>query len=98
MQWGQTLRTGYQLLVDMTVISYFIPFLYLFLAAWKHGLAASALSGLLVTIAGIAFSVIPPDDAGSVWLFEAKLAAGCVLLVLAGRICFRRSPLRPTNP
>ena len=98
MQWGHTLRAGYQLLVDMTVISYFIPFLYLFLTAWKHGLAKSALPGLVVTAAGIAFSLVPPDDAGSLPLFEAKLAAGCILLLLAGRICFRSSPARLRTP
>ena len=30
---GEDLRTGYQLLVDMTVVTYFIPFLYLFATA-----------------------------------------------------------------
>jgi glutamate:GABA antiporter len=32
---GESLNAGYQLLVDMAVITYFIPFLYLFAAAWK---------------------------------------------------------------
>ena len=39
LQAGETLRTAYQLLVDMTVITYFIPFLYLFAASWKYGRA-----------------------------------------------------------
>ena len=43
MQAGENLRTGYQLLVDMMVITYFIPFLYMFLAAWRlTGLRAAA--------------------------------------------------------
>jgi len=42
---GETIRIGYQLLVDMTVITYFIPFVYLFGAAWKQGRKASAAMG-----------------------------------------------------
>jgi amino acid transporter len=90
MQLGDDLRVGYQLLVDMTVITYFIPFLYLFLTAWKHGRAASALPGLAVTAAAIVFSMVPPADAGSVWLFETKLAGGCLLLIATGRMAFAR--------
>ena len=87
---GEDLRTGYQLLVDMTVITYFIPFLYLFGAAAKHGLRLSSAAGLLVTAAGIVFSLVPPDGVASVWQFEARLAAGSLALVAAGRIAFNR--------
>jgi amino acid transporter len=87
---GEDLRIGYQLLVDMTVITYFIPFLYLFGAAARHGLRASAISGALVTLAGIAFSLVPPEGVSSVWLFEAKLAGGCLLLVASAAVAFAR--------
>lgn len=90
MQLGEKLRIGYQLLVDMTVITYFIPFLYLFGSAWRAGLRAGAASGIAVTAAAIAFSLVPPDGAGSIWRFEAKLAGGCVLLIAAGRLAFVR--------
>jgi amino acid transporter len=89
LQLGDNLRTGYQLLVDMTVITYFIPFVYLFLTAWKHGLWSAA-AGLTVTLAAIGFSMMPPAGAASWWLFEVKLVGGSVLLVLAGRLCFVR--------
>lgn len=87
---GESLRIGYQLLVDMTVITYFIPFLYLFAAAIRHGMRAGAVSGLVVTVAAIAFSLVPPAGVESVWLFEAKLAGGCLLLIGAARIAFLR--------
>ncbi|HOQ47081.1 MAG TPA: APC family permease [Bryobacteraceae bacterium] len=87
---GESLRTGYQLLVDMTVITYFIPFLYLFAAAIRHGMRAGAVSGLVVTVAAIAFSLVPPAGVESVWLFEAKLLGGCLLLIGAARIAFYR--------
>ncbi len=90
MQAGENLRTGYQLLVDMTVITYFIPFLYLFLSAFKHGRRGSAACGATVTAAALAFSLVPTAEAGSVWLFEAKLVGGCALLVAAARMFFAR--------
>ncbi|MGE5567687.1 MAG: APC family permease [Rhodospirillales bacterium] len=87
---GESLRIGYQLLVDMTVITYFIPFLYLFAAAIRHGMRAGAVSGLVVIVAAIAFSLVPPAGVESVWLFEAKLVGGCLLLIGAARIAFLR--------
>ncbi|MEZ5353791.1 MAG: APC family permease [Bryobacteraceae bacterium] len=89
-QWGENFRTAYQLLVDMTVITYFIPFFYLFLTAWRHGARLSAVPGLAVTLAALAFSFVPPGGAGSVWLFEAKLAAGLVLVTAGARWLFCR--------
>jgi glutamate:GABA antiporter len=90
MQMGETVRTGYQLLVDMTVISYFVPFLYLFATAWRHGQRWSAAAGLMVTAAGIGFSFVPPEGVRSVWLFEAKLVASCLVLGGVGRALFAR--------
>lgn len=90
MQAGENLRTAYQLLVDMTVITYFVPFLYLFAAAWRAGLRLAALSGAAVTALGIVFSFVPPAGAGSIWLFEAKLAAGCAAVFGAGQYFFAR--------
>ncbi len=90
MQLGENLRTGYQLLVDMTVITYFIPFLYLFAAAARHGSRWSAAAGLAVTLASIGFSLVPPEGVQSVWKFEAKLIIGCALLVATARMAFQR--------
>ena len=88
MQAGENLRTGYQLLVDMTVITYFVPFLYLFSTAWKYGERVSGAAGVLVTVVAVVLSFIPPPDASSVWVFELKLAGGFVLLAVAARVCF----------
>jgi amino acid transporter len=88
---GENLKAAYQLLVDMMVVTYFIPFLYLFAAAWRNGQRAIALAGAMVTIAGIAFSFAPPEDAASVWLFEAKLAGSCIATVATARWLFGRA-------
>jgi amino acid transporter len=94
MQAGENLRIGYQLLVDMTVITYFIPFLYLFGAAWKYGQRVSGAAGLLVTVVAVIVSFIPPDGVSSIWGFELKLAGGFVLLAVAARLTFLRAKLR----
>jgi glutamate:GABA antiporter len=95
MQAGENLRTGYQLLVDMMVITYFVPFLYLFLAAWRvAGLRLSALAGLLVTILALALSFVPPDGVASPWLFEAKLIAGAAVVFALARYWFARKRKR----
>ena len=88
LQAGETLRTAYQLLVDMTVITYFIPFLYLFAASWKYGARWSAASGMGVTALAIALSAVPLAGGGAAWLFETKLAAGCGILIGAARMVF----------
>jgi len=90
LQLGENLRTGYQLLVDMTVITYFIPFAYLFAASWKFGRRLSAACGLGVTLMAIAVSLVPPGGAASAWLVELKLCGGCALLIGSARLCFRR--------
>ena len=73
----------------MTVIVYFIPFLYMFAASWKFGRKWSAGMGIVVTIVSIIVSLIPPGDVRSVWLFEFKLLAGCAVLIVAARIMFK---------
>jgi len=94
LQAGENLRVGYQLLVDMTVIVYFIPFLYMFGASWKYGRKWSAGMGMSVTVVSIIVSLIPPGDVRSVGLFEFKLLAGCAVLVIAARIVFHSAARR----
>jgi amino acid transporter len=88
LQAGEDLRIGYQLLVDMSVLTYFIPFAYLFATAWRFGRKWSAASGLFVTAVSMAVSLVPPGDTRSAWLFEFKLVAGCAALIGAAKIVF----------
>jgi amino acid transporter len=90
MQTGESLRGAYQLLVDLAVITYFIPFLYLFGASWRQGVRWGAASGLLVTMAGILLSLVPPPEVASAWRFGLKVLGGCALLIAAGRFCFQK--------
>jgi APA family basic amino acid/polyamine antiporter len=94
MQIGETLRSAYQELVSLMVIVNSIPFVYLFLCAWRAGRPWSAVCGLLVTLAALAFSLLPTPDVGNVWLYEAKLAGGTAALLLIARWLYGRAPRR----
>jgi len=89
LQAGENVKGVYQLLVDMTVITYFVPFLYLFAAAWRYGQRWSAASGLGVTLLALGLSLLPPPEAASPALFEWKLLGGSLLLAAAGRLTYR---------
>jgi len=95
-QLGETFRGAYQVTVDLTVISLFVPFLYLFAAAWKFGQRYSAVCGLLVSSIAIAFSFLPTADIKSVTLFEFKLVGGCILLYVLARWCYLHYRLKST--
>jgi glutamate:GABA antiporter len=88
LQAGENLRAGYQLLVDMSVIVYFIPFIYLFATSWRYGGKCSAALGMCVTVISMFVSLVPPPEARSAVLFEFKLIAGCAGLIAAARMVF----------
>jgi len=88
-QLGETFRGAYQFTVDLTVVSLFVPFLYIFAAAWKFGQRIPAICGLFVSTVAIVFSFLPTPDIRSVFWFETKLIGGCVLLFVLARVCYR---------
>jgi glutamate:GABA antiporter len=89
-QMGETFRAAYQTTIDLSVITLFIPFLYIFAAAWKFGQRVSGALGVGVSALAILFSFIPTADVTSIWRFEAKLLGGCVLLFVIARLFYRR--------
>ncbi|MBV9082789.1 MAG: APC family permease [Acidobacteriaceae bacterium] len=95
-QLGETFRAAYQITVDMTVITQFVPFLYLFATAWKFGRKIAAACGLVVSTIAIVFSFLPTGDVASIWLFEAKLAGGCVFVFAGARACYSHYRARQT--
>lgn len=93
-QAGETVRSGWQLLMDMEILIAFIPFLYIFLSAWMFGQRASGMTGLCVTLIAMGFALTPPEGGSSVLLFEIKAVGGCTLLVLLGWLTFAGSRKR----
>ncbi|MBZ5611436.1 MAG: APC family permease [Acidobacteriia bacterium] len=90
-QLGESLRAGYQILVDMVVIATLIPFIYIFGSGFKFGQRWAGIAGGLIAAAGVLLSMSPPPEVSSVWLFELKVVGGTILLALAGRATFLRS-------
>ncbi|HTP85867.1 MAG TPA: APC family permease [Bryobacteraceae bacterium] len=91
MEYGETLRGAYQTLVDMCVITTFVPFLYLFGAGARFGRRVAGAAGFAVSLLAIVVSLVPPPDVPAVWRFELKVAAGLVVTGLVGRWIFKRS-------
>ncbi len=89
-QLGETVRAAYQIMVDMTLVVTFIPFIYIFGAGMRFAGRIAALSGLTVTLIAIALAVVPPLEARSAAIFETKVAGGTVLFALLGWIVFKR--------
>ena len=94
MEYGETLRGAYQTLVDMCVITTFVPFLYVFGAGVRFGRQIAGVSGLAVSALAIIASLAPPPDVPAVWRFELKVVAGLFLTGLLGWVVFARSRAR----
>ena len=90
-QLGDTMRVAYDELVSMMVITGFLPYLYIFGSAWKAGKRLSAASGGAITALALLCSVVPPAEITNVWLFEGKLAAGTLAVVVSAWLVYRSS-------
>ena len=93
---GASVTGAYLVLVNATIILFFIPFLYMFAAYLRLRRRRTArtlvtgVSGFLAVLFGIVLSVVPPS--GEPWmLFEAKLIGGVVGLLVIGLWLARRS-------
>lgn len=89
-QLGESVRAAYQIMVDMTVIVTFVPFIYIFAAGFRFASRIAAVSGLAVTVIAIAFAAVPPQEAASAVLFEAKVVGGSAFFALLGWMVFKR--------
>jgi glutamate:GABA antiporter len=90
-QLGDTLRAAYQELISLMVIAGFLPYVYIFGAAWNTGKRLSAASGLAITVLAIVCSVIPTAEIANVALFEGKLAAGTLAVIGSAWLLYRRA-------
>jgi glutamate:GABA antiporter len=97
-QLGETVRAAYQIMVDMMLIVTFIPFVYIFAAGFRFASRVAAVSGMAVTLIAIAFAAIPPPEAASAAMFEAKVVGGSVFFGLLGWIAFKRYEAQAGTP
>lgn len=105
---GTTVETVYLIMLDMQLLLYFIPFVYLFVALVIHrrrdraaGLAHRtadaglvAASGAFVTIFAMVIAMIPPSGEAHKTLFFVKVLGGALLFLGAGAILYWRGRTR----
>jgi len=104
---GTTVEKAFLILLDMSLLIYFIPYIYLFITFMVHccrnrtdqallvpggaigGLIAGS-CGLGITIFAMIVALIPPPGTVNIWIHEAKLGGGSLLLVLVGLFIYWR--------
>ncbi|OYV87514.1 MAG: hypothetical protein B7Z63_02240, partial [Ignavibacteriae bacterium 37-53-5] len=99
---GATTEEAYLVLVDATIIVYFIPYIYIFLAgirifsrdrasvgrsATAFRVTASAVGGI-TTVAAIVLTLFPPEAGGNPLVFLAKTLGGSFAFVAVGLVIF----------
>src|SRR5438309_1331391 len=101
---GTTVRNAYLVLTQTTLILFFIPYLYLFLAYLRlrrQRTVTTALAGL-VGSAAVLFSIVlgfvTPADEASPWLYRGKVIGGVVGFVLLGVLLAGRRVRHDTAP
>lgn len=98
-QIGDSVRIAYDELVSLMVIGGFLPYLFIFASAWKAGKRFSVISGGGITLLALFCSAVPPAEVSNPWLFEGKLAAGTLGMMLTAWLAYhlgsaRQKPLK----
>jgi glutamate:GABA antiporter len=91
-------------MLDLAVILQLVPSAYMFLALFKHAwsegavlnankayLTANAVAGLCATFVGLIVAFIPSRQVNSIWIFEAKLTAACLIVFGAALFFYQRA-------
>lgn len=103
---GSTVEEAYLVLLDMMLLLYFIPFVYLFLAylrirfrdrspapvapASRPLALLVGTAGLLLTLFAMVVACVPPTSSSSVLFFELKVVGGALLFVVVGSLVYLR--------
>jgi len=89
-QLGDSMRAAFDELVSMMLITGLLPYLFVFGSAWKAGKRLSAVSGGATIVLVLLCSVVPPAEITNVWLFEGKIIAGTLLVLITAWLVYRR--------
>jgi amino acid transporter len=105
---GTTVETVYLIMLDTTLLLYFIPFVYLFVSYFalraRDGASASgarpaliSACGAGVTIFAMVIAMIPPSGTSHPVLFFVKVVGGAGGMLAIGGVLYWRSLLRNTK-
>lgn len=89
---GSTVEEAYLVLLDAEIILYFIPYLYMFAAAFKVSQGDwrgrwSGVLGFIATALAMLFALLPPEGV-NVLLFEIKIIGGTLIFVGSGVVVY----------
>jgi amino acid transporter len=102
---GTTVERAFLILLDMCLLIYFVPYVYLFATFIRHcrsgkarlivpggvaGAVATGVAGIAITIFAMIVAIVPPSGTSDVWLHELKLCGGAVFLVALGLVIYLR--------
>jgi amino acid transporter len=99
---GTTVEQVYQIVLDMNVLIYFIPFIYLFccilfeqetggprvIPGGRPGRIIAGSAGLFVTVFAMVVAALPPSDQNA-FVFELKVLGGVGFFYLVGWLFYR---------
>jgi amino acid transporter len=96
---GASVEEAYLVLLDTTLLVYFIPYVYMFATqlrvrtadpeAGRVGTLIGA-AGLTTTLVAMVISLLPPADVSSPWLYETKVVGGVGGFLGAGAFVYWR--------
>ena len=91
-----TIQEAYDILVNLTILIYFIPYLYLFAAFVKllrpgAGPTAAAALGFVATGVSLALVFVPPAGTENVLNYEANLIGQALIIIGVGAVLFWRA-------
>jgi glutamate:GABA antiporter len=97
---GASVGEAYLTMLDLAVIFQLVAFAYLYAALLKvvitdpkgnrAYLFVNGALGLAATLAGIVLAFVPATRVQSLWIYESKLAAGCIVAFGVGLAFYRR--------
>lgn len=94
-QAGTSVKAAYEILVNLGVISYFIPYVLMFASMIRldrrPGARVVAGLGLAVTLLSIGLAAIPPPGAPDPGIAVIKIVGGSAMVVVLGAVLYARS-------
>jgi amino acid transporter len=95
-----TVQEAYDILVNLTILVYFVPYLYLFVAfvrLTRPGLGGTiaATAGFLATLISLALIFVPPSGTENVLNYEANLIGQALVIMAIGAVLFWRARRGP---
>lgn len=108
---GASVEEAYKTMLDLAIVLQLVPFLYMYAALVKLAareqtasgsykrstLWVAGVSGFLTTALGMALAFLPSRHIASVWLFELKMALGCLFFLGLAAFFFKVYSGRTTH-